>query len=157
MPSLLLATTLSLTSCTVASSSERGQDAHPSAAQARKLDDWRIRAGLFDAHHAPSELPYVSDARIDDGAYSARCRGALLELKPYAGGLLKAPTQPLRSDAKRVHRASLAYLRACIKGRAVAWHHAGAAYDVATTDANTDYARALGLEPGRYDTPKVFP
>lgn len=140
----------------VASSSERGDDARPSAAQARKLDDWRIRAGLFDAHHAPSELPYVSDARIDDGAYSTRCRGALLELKPYARGLLKAPTEQLRRDAKRIHRANLAYLRACIKGRAVAWHHAGAAYDVATADANTDYARALGMEPGRYDTPTVF-
>lgn len=140
----------------VASSSGSGAEAGPSAAQARKLDDWRIRAGLFDTHHAPSELPYVSDARIDDGAYSARCRNALLELKPYARGLLKAPTRQLRKDAKRLHRANLAYLHACVRGRAVAWHHAGAAYEVAATDVNTDYARALGLEPGRYDTPRVF-
>ena len=138
------------------STEQSGTDPKPSAAEARRLYDWRIRAGLFAAHHAPSELPYVSDAQIDDRAYATRCRGALQELKPYARGLLRAPTERLRKDATRLHRASVAYLRACIRGRAVAWHHARAAYDVAANNVNTDYAHALGLVPGRYDTPKVF-
>ena len=95
-----------------------------------KLEDWKIRAGLYDAHHAPAVLEYVGDAAVDAGQYSSQCRDALNELKPYSGGLLKAPTSRLRKDARRVHRVGVTYLRACVHGRAVAWHHARAAWDV---------------------------
>jgi hypothetical protein len=124
--------------------------------QLRKLEDWKVRAGLYRAHHAPAVLDYVGDAAIDAHQYSAQCRDALNELQPYTRGLLKAPTPQLRRDALRVHRAGVAYLRACVRGRAVAWHHGGAAWEVATTQANIDYARAMGANPTAYDAPKVF-
>jgi hypothetical protein len=103
-----------------------------------------------------SFLAYVGDAAIDARQYSGQCRDALHELKPYARGLLKAPTPPLRRDALRVHHAGLAYLRACVRGRAVAWHHGDAAWEVSTTQANIDFARAMGANPTGYDAPKVF-
>jgi hypothetical protein len=122
----------------------------------RQLEDWKIRAGLYDAHHAPAVLNYVGDANIDDGLYAGECRSALQELQAHTRGLLKAPTPTLRKDAARVHRANVRYLRSCIRGRVVAWHHAKGAFDAATGQANADYARAVGADPTRYDTPKVF-
>ena len=88
--------------------------------------------------------------------FGAHCRGTLQELRPYTRGLLKAPTPALRKDAARAHRANLDYLRACVKRRTVAWHHAKGAYEVATAEANADYARAVGADPTGYNSPKVF-
>lgn len=127
-----------------------------SAVQKQKLEDWKIRAGLYGAKHAPSVLQYVGDAAIDDRTYAGQCRSARQELVSYARGLLRAPTAELRRDARRIHRANLRYLRSCEEGRAVAWHHAAGAYQSATVEANADYARAVGADPTAYDAPKVF-
>ena len=150
---------LSATGCTVPLSAPTPSDpttTSVNAATLRRLDDWRIRAGLYDAHHAPALLDYVSDANIDDGAYADQCRAALQELRAHIPGLLRAPTERLRQDAARVHRANRSYLRACVKGRAVAWHHAKGAFDAAAGQANADYARAVGTDPTAYNAPKVF-
>jgi hypothetical protein len=149
-----------LSACTLPGNVSTASDDSPngtlSRMQKRKLEDWKIRAGLYGAKHAPSVLKYVDDAAIDDHTYAGQCRSARQELDGYTRGLLRAPTAELRRDARRIHRANLRYLRSCEKGRAVAWHHAAGAYQAATTEANADYARAAGADPTAYDAPKAF-
>ena len=155
----LLIALLFLAACTVpgSSMSEPSTSFSPSAGKVRKLEDWKIRAGLYSAHHAPAVLDYVSDASIDSREYTGQCQDALHELQPYTRGLLRAPTARLRKDGNRIHRANVSYLRACVRGRAVAWHHGKAAWIVTTNQANLNYARAMGANPTAYDAPKVFP
>jgi predicted small lipoprotein YifL len=151
---------LALSACGLPVNVPSAADASPSTtlspSQQRKLEDWKIRAGLYHANRAPGSLHYAMDANIDDRTYAGQCRAARQELRGYTRGLLKAPTQELRKDALRIHRENLRYLRSCENGRAVAWHHATGAYEAATAEANADYARAIGADPSEYNAPKVF-
>jgi hypothetical protein len=128
-----------------------------SARQLRKLDDWRIRAGLYGDHHAPFGLEYMPDKAIADLEIASNCASTLIELKPYSRSLLKAPTRELRALAKRVDKAALTYLRSCAGGKVVRLHHAKASLDQAMAEVNLEYARSLGLDPEAYDTRRCSP
>jgi hypothetical protein len=116
-----------------------------SPSQRQRLDDWRIRAGLYEANDQPYALPYVPDSGL--GSWSDECRVQAEKLEPFRRGLVNAPDAQLAAAAKRYDRAARWRLRACIRNHPVALHHADGALDVAASAVNTRYARLLGLDP----------
>lgn len=125
-----------------------------SAAQARRLDDWRIRAGLYAAHDEPSGLAYVADASL---SYEGpACRIQLEQLAPFRRGLLRAPDHQLASTARRFDRATHDLLHACIANKPVALHHAEGAMTVAASEINARYNRLVGIDPSAYNATRVL-
>lgn len=127
---------------------------HLTTATKQRLEDWKIRAGLYKAHEEPSALPFVQPA--DLGSESAQCRSQLQMLAPFRRGLVRAPDRVLAADAKRYDRATHQLLRACIANRPVALHNAEGRMDVAASSVNTRYNRLLGLDPASYTAETVL-
>jgi hypothetical protein len=125
-----------------------------SAGQRQTLDDWRIRAGLYEANDQPSGLAYVSDAMI--GYLSSQCKGQLEALTAYRPGLLRAPDPQLAAAANSFDIAVKGLLLACERNDAVALHHARGAIGVAISAVNVRYARLLGQDPSAYNSTKVL-
>ena len=129
------------------------------AATQRRLDDWRIRAGLYRAHEEPTTLPFMPDASLD--AESAACRTQRAKLALFRQALLAASdaalrTAALRTDARRYDRAVLDRLRACAANRPVALHHAESRIELAASEVNARYNRLLGVDPTSYAATRVL-
>jgi hypothetical protein len=125
-----------------------------SGGQRQTLDDWRIRAGLYEANDQPSGLAYVPDAGL--GYLSNQCRGQLETLTAYRPGLLKAPDGQLAAAANSFDVAVKDLLLACERNDAVSLHHARGAIGVAISAVNVRYARLLGQDPSAYNSTKVL-
>ncbi|MGN6606505.1 MAG: nuclease-related domain-containing protein [Jatrophihabitans sp.] len=126
----------------------------PTAALARALQDWSIRAKLYRDNAAMSVLTYVPDASL--GAYSDRCLTTEEQLVPLRRGLLHSPDTALSAAATRYDKATHAYLEACRRNRPAALHQAAGAISAAASDANTRYNRLLGHDPTLYDALRVL-
>lgn len=113
--------------------------------QQQALDDWRISAGLYEAHDQPAELPYVPDTGL--GYLSSQCRDQGALVAHYRPGLLRAPDASLRTAASSYDRADKALLHACVVNDPVALHHARVHMTTAASDANARYNRLLGVDP----------
>jgi hypothetical protein len=116
-----------------------------SAPQARALDDWRIRAGLYAANNRPAVLSYTGDANL---AYAAdACKTQQAKLVAFRHGLLNAPDPKLVALSKRYDRVTQRLLHACMTNKPVALHHAQGAMTVTAAEINSRYARLLGQDP----------